>query len=79
MRTLESVFDQVLLYQVNNGQKAKIKNNILIAFDGDIDLEKTTASVEMRKMLGNRRSIHVSNEQMILTDDYAPADWLLSH
>ncbi len=79
MRTLESVFDQVLLYQVNNGQKAKIKNNILIAFDGDIDLEKTTASVEMRKMLGNRRSIHVSNEQMILTDDYAPVDWLLSH
>lgn len=79
MRTLESVFDQVLLYQVDNGQEAEIKNNILIAFDGDIDLEKITASDEMREMLANRRSINASNKQMILTDDYAPANWLLSY
>lgn len=78
IKTLNAVFDHVLLFQVDDGQKTQIKNNILIAFDGNPQFIEHTATPQIRNMLEQKKEIGNIENTPILTDEYAPANWMLS-
>ena len=76
MQTASKMFDHVLLYEVNDGRNSKMKNNMLILSNSQVELSLTSEEPEIQNMLANKRTVNYHSADR-LTDDYAPANWLL--
>ena len=77
VKTAISVFDNVIVFQVDDGQDAAIKNNILVAYNGLEKQIETSQKNRVKNMLDQQIVLENLNSATILTDDYAPANWLL--
>ncbi|HAW19588.1 MAG TPA: hypothetical protein DCX14_05335 [Flavobacteriales bacterium] len=76
MQTASHVFDQVLLFEVSDGRKSKMKNNMLLLSNSKAKLSTISDNQEIQNMVANKKLVDYESTHL-LTDDYAPANWLL--
>jgi spermidine synthase len=77
VKTAMTVFDNVLVFQVDDGQDASIKNNILVAYNRLERQTMTNQKKRIQAMLDQQIQLENLNLATILTDDHAPANWML--
>jgi spermidine synthase len=76
VRTAASVFDRVLVFEVEDGTKSHMKNNMVVALKSAYEPSFTNSDSTIQNMLDQLRSVDFENARL-LTDDFAPANWLL--
>ncbi|MEZ4722643.1 MAG: fused MFS/spermidine synthase [Flavobacteriales bacterium] len=77
VKTAQSVFNEVRLIEVSESSKGSVKNNMLIAMKGSS--AETEADSLQLQMLKNERFPVLDKRVPFMTDDYAPANWLLAN
>lgn len=71
--TYRSIFSDTYIFQVDDVDKSKIQNIILIAFNGKPKQFKD-ASLELTNMIKRRVTLGQATNGVVLTDGYAPVE-----
>ncbi len=71
------VFPHVKLFEVYDEYDLPIKNNMLIAMNSQFDPNFQSNDSTIQHMLSQLKEVTIDESTPILTDNYAPANWLL--
>ena len=71
------VFLHVKLFEVYDEYDLPIKNNMLIAMNSEFDPNFQSNDSTIQHMLSQLKEVTIDESTPILTDNYAPANWLL--
>lgn len=71
------VFPHVKLFEVYDEYDLPIKNNMLIAMNSEFDPNFQSNDSTIQHMLSQLKEVTIDESTPILTDNYAPANWLL--
>ncbi|GAB5539317.1 MAG: fused MFS/spermidine synthase [Salibacteraceae bacterium] len=71
------VFPKVLVFEVSDGYDHVLKNNMLIALKSGVNPSLESSDSSIQAMLNHKVEVTNWEDAVELTDEYAPANWLL--
>lgn len=76
--TYSQIFPEVFVIPVETTEENKIQNMMLVAAKNKDSLEQSTQNSELKTLLSRKKYIEIPKNTPILTDDYAPTEYLIN-
>jgi len=77
-KTYQSIFPYVSVIPIRTNAKEEVQNIMLIAAKNTESLPHTSKNPELQDFLDRKTTLNIDPETPLLTDDYAPVEYLIS-